>query len=177
MTSGLPVILIGMMGTGKSVVGKRVAEILGLPQRDTDAEIETTTSKTITEIFEELGEATFRSLESETLLKVLSDDSTGVISLGGGALLASENRNVLRGKGTVVWLYCSPEELARRLMDDSTRPLLRGETLRESLRVRQEERSSGYEELADISIDTTSLDIEVVARVIVENIAGGEARE
>lgn len=174
MTRELPVILVGMMGTGKSVVGRSIAETLRLQQRDLDTEIEATTAKSIPEIFEEFGEVTFRKLESEALRNLLSDDGIGVLSLGGGALLALENRNLLRGKGTIVWLYCSPEELVRRLKTDAGRPLLKGEALLDSLRLRAEERSSGYEELADLTIDTTLLNVEEVARMIAQNIAGGE---
>ena len=114
--------LIGMMGTGKTTVGAVIAERLSLPLVDTDAEVMTTTGKTIPELFAE-SEESFRSVES-SVINALADGAASVISTGGGAVLDQANVEVMRGTGRVVLLETSPDDLEDRLDLDGSRPLL-----------------------------------------------------
>ena len=114
----MSVVLIGYRGTGKSTVGKRLADRLWQPFVDTDELIVRKAGKTIREIFEKQGEKAFRDLES-TIVRDTLMLQEHVISLGGGALLREENRAALKASGhKVVYLKCAPEELYRRISED-----------------------------------------------------------
>jgi shikimate kinase len=109
--------LIGYRGTGKSTVGRRVAEQLGHPFFDTDVEIERRGGRSIAEIFADEGEGPFRALEAQ-VLDQLSRGSNCVLALGGGAVLRPGNRAKLKARGRTAWLVARPETLWQRMLDD-----------------------------------------------------------
>ncbi|MFV0301727.1 MAG: shikimate kinase [Paracoccus sp. (in: a-proteobacteria)] len=118
------IVLIGMMGAGKTAVGGELARKLGVRFIDSDHEIESAAAMTIAEIFARDGEDFFRARESEVLRRLL-DGPPMVISTGGGAWLRAENREVIGRKGLSVWLDCDLETLWNRVRMRSTRPLLK----------------------------------------------------
>ena len=119
------VVLVGMMGAGKTAVGKAVAAHLGVPFLDSDAEIERAANTTIAEIFERDGEPFFRHKERQVIGRLL-DEERGILSTGGGAFLSDENRDIISERGVSVWLNADLEVLWTRVRHKDTRPLLRG---------------------------------------------------
>lgn len=117
------IVLVGLMGAGKSTVGRRLAEKLALPFVDADHEIETAAGKTIPEIFADHGEAYFRDGERKVIARLL-DSGAAVLATGGGAYVNAETRNLIRGKGISVWLKADLPLLMRRVSRRSNRPLL-----------------------------------------------------
>ncbi|MBW7056380.1 shikimate kinase [Paracoccus bogoriensis] len=117
------IVLVGMMGAGKTAIGGELARRLGVPFRDSDAEIETAAAMTITEIFARDGEAFFRAREAEVLGRLLAGP-VGVISTGGGAFMQEGNRKAIGRTGVSVWLDCDMELLWQRVRQRPTRPLL-----------------------------------------------------
>lgn len=118
------VVMVGMMGAGKTAVGRALAARLGVPFLDSDAEIESAANMTIPEIFERDGEAFFRSKESQVIGRLL-DEKKGILSTGGGAFLSDANRQLISDKGASVWLRADLEVLWNRVRHKDTRPLLR----------------------------------------------------
>ncbi len=149
---GRSVVLIGMMGAGKTSVGKRLAQKLGLPFVDADDEIEAGAQMTIPEIFERFGEPYFRDGERRVIARLL-DDGPKVLSTGGGAFLNEETRRRVAERGVSVWLKPEFETLLRRVRKRSNRPLLRTDDPEATLRKLLEERSPTYA-LADLTIET-----------------------
>ena len=145
--------LIGPMGAGKTTVGRRVAAQLGLGFFDLDHEIEERSGATITLIFELEGEAGFRKRETE-LLNEFSARPGIVLSTGGGAVLAAENRRHLRERGYVVYLETTIEQQLKRLAHDRKRPLLAAPDRRERLARLAAERESLYRQTADLIMPT-----------------------
>ncbi|MDN5569344.1 MAG: shikimate kinase [Paracoccus sp. (in: a-proteobacteria)] len=118
------IVLIGMMGAGKTAVGTELARRLRVPFTDSDAEIESAAAMSISEIFARDGEEFFRDRESQVLTRLMAG-RPGIISTGGGAWLRAQNRRVIAAHGLSVWLNCSPEVLWSRVRQRSTRPLLK----------------------------------------------------
>ena len=116
-------VFTGFMGTGKTTVGRIVAEKLGRMFFDTDSMIEDSTGQSISEIFQSSGEAAFRKLESETIALAAGMDDI-VISCGGGAAVNSKNMDVLRKNGIIINLFASPEHLLKRVSRNDNRPLI-----------------------------------------------------
>ncbi len=164
------IVLIGFMGTGKSSVGRRLAQSRGWPRRDVDAMIATALGLRITEIFERLGQDRFRAEES-AILAGLDPSEKAIIVTGGGAILRPKNATRLHELGTVVCLSANMSTLLERLGRHSDRPLLQtadpAATIAELLRTR----APLYEAVADITIDTTGLSHDEVAAKIEESIA------
>ena len=146
---GLNLYLIGMMGTGKTTVGQRLAKELGYRFFDTDVLIERVAQKSINELFAEDGEAFFRELESQVLGEV-SACTRSVIATGGGAVLRPVNWSYLR-HGLIIWLDAPISLLVERLAEDNTRPLLKMDDLSLKLETLLAERKSLYQE-ADLQI-------------------------
>lgn len=119
-----PVVLVGMPGSGKSAIGRTLAERAGLRVFDCDAEIEAAANATIAEIFERDGEAFFRDREAEVLQRLLGQ-GPGVVSTGGGAWLQERNRRAIGAAGVAVWLDADLSLLWERVRHKDTRPLLR----------------------------------------------------
>ena len=121
---GRHLVLVGMMGAGKSTVGRAAARRLGRPFLDSDAEIEARTGRTVRQIFERDGEPAFRRLESEVLADALASKAPAVIAAAGGVVLDATNRRLLHDGGTVVWLRADPATLVDRVRNGVHRPLL-----------------------------------------------------
>ena len=122
---GKPIVLIGLMGVGKTTVGRRLAARVGLPFVDADHEIEAAAGMTITEMFERFGEAHFRDGERRVIARLI-DGRPKVIATGGGAFLHPDTRRLILDQATAVWLHAEPSVLAERVRRRDTRPLLRG---------------------------------------------------
>jgi len=118
------VVLVGMMGAGKTAVGRALAARLNVPFLDSDQEIEAAAARTIQEIFERDGERFFRDRESQIITRLLTEQS-GILSTGGGAFLAAQNRKEISDRGVSVWLNASLDLLWTRVRHKDTRPLLR----------------------------------------------------
>lgn len=119
-----PVVLVGMMGAGKTAVGTALARLLGVPFLDSDEEIVKAAQMSIPEIFERDGEPFFRARETEVIGRLLAD-RPAVISTGGGAFMAPVNRELIAARGVSVWLKADLELLWQRVRHKNTRPLLR----------------------------------------------------
>src|SRR5579863_1591580 len=121
---GRSVVLVGMMGAGKSTIGRRLSVRLALPFLDADAEIETAAGMSIPDIFESRGEADFRDGEARVIARLL-DSGPAVIATGGGAVMRQETRDRIRQKAVSIWLKVDTDVIMRRVKRRSDRPLLR----------------------------------------------------
>jgi shikimate kinase len=160
------VVMVGMMGAGKTAVGTGVARILGVPFMDSDEEIVRAANRSIAEIFERDGEPFFRARETEVLARLLRDTPC-ILSTGGGAFLSEANRNLIHDAGVSVWLRADLDLLWQRVRHKTTRPLLRTANPRETLRQLYEARVPFYQQ-ADIVVDS-ALDLsvdEMAAKVV-----------
>ncbi|MCO5090057.1 shikimate kinase [Bosea sp. (in: a-proteobacteria)] len=155
------IVLVGMMGSGKSSVGRRLAARLGLPFVDADTEIETAAQMTIPEIFAQRGEAEFREGERRVIGRVLTTRAPLVLATGGGAFMNAETRERVKELGISVWLRAEPEVLMRRVRKRSNRPLLHTDDPETTLRRMLAEREPVYA-LADITIQSRDEPHEVV---------------
>ena len=155
------IVLVGMMGSGKSSVGRRLAGRLGLPFVDADTEIETAAHMTIPEIFAQRGEAEFREGERRVIARVLATRAPLVLATGGGAFMNAETRERVKELGIAVWLKAEPDVLMRRVRKRSNRPLLQTADPEATLRRMLAEREPVYA-LADITILSSDEPHEVV---------------
>lgn len=146
------VVLVGMMGAGKTAVGRALAARLGVPFLDSDSEIELAANMTIPEIFERDGEAFFRDKESQVIGRLL-DEQQGILSTGGGAFLSERNRQMISDRGASVWLRADLEVLWNRVRHKDTRPLLRTADPHATLRTLYESRVPIYAQ-ADLVVDS-----------------------
>jgi shikimate kinase len=143
--------LVGLMGAGKTTIGRRLAERLQLPFRDADAEIELAAARSVSEIFQDLGENEFRSGEHRVIARLLGD-APHVLATGGGAYLHADTRALMRERAVTVWLKADLEVLARRVSRRDTRPLLRGKDPLQVLRAQAEARYPFYAQ-ADVTVE------------------------
>lgn len=160
------VVLVGMMGAGKTAVGRALAARLGVVFLDSDAEIESAANMTIPEIFQRDGEAFFRDKESQVINRLLAEQR-GVLSTGGGAFLSERNRRTISRKGVSVWLNARLDVLWGRVRHKETRPLLHTEDPQATLDALYQARVPLYS-LADLTVpsDGESTIDEMVDRVI-----------
>lgn len=159
------IIITGFMGTGKTTVGREVARRLGRPFVDMDALIEERAGMPVARIFTEAGEATFRAMESALCAELSASDGL-VIATGGGTLVAPENRERMLASGVVILLTATPDEILRRIGDDTTRPLLQVPDPRARIVELLAARREAYAAIP-WQVDTTNLSVEeVVARVM-----------
>ena len=160
------VVLVGMMGAGKTAVGRALATRLGVPFLDSDAEIESAANMTIPEIFQRDGEPFFRSKETQVIGRLL-DEEKGILSTGGGAFLADQNRQMITQRGASVWLKADLDVLWNRVRHKDTRPLLRTADPYATLRDLYEARVPVYAQ-ADLTVASdgeTSIE-DMVDRVV-----------
>ncbi|MEP9403410.1 shikimate kinase [Sphingomonas sp. VNH70] len=130
--SGKPIVLVGLMGVGKSTVGRRLAQRMKLDFVDADNEIEHAAGMTIAEIFERFGESHFRDGERRVIARLI-DGRPKIIATGGGAFMQDETRALILDQALAIWLDASPDVLADRVRRRDTRPLLRGKDPRKVL--------------------------------------------
>ena len=166
--------LIGFRGTGKTAVGRHLAEMTGLQFYDTDQVIEDLERMTIAEIFQKKGEMHFRIAEQQAILQ-LAVQKNLVVAVGGGACAREANVVAMRNSGTVVLLTASPDEIERRLQEDERTadqrpPLTDRRSLREEIDYLLEQRGADYRRTAHITIDTTFLTVDEVANSIIREI-------
>ncbi|UEM02982.1 shikimate kinase [Skermanella rosea] len=147
------VVLVGLMGAGKTSIGRRLAARLHLPFRDADNEIETAAGRTIEEIFEQFGEAEFRAGERRVIGRLLQDNPPHILATGGGAYMDPETRALIRSHGISVWLRAELDVLLARTSRRSNRPLLKQGNPREILGRLIDVRYPVYAE-ADITVDS-----------------------
>jgi shikimate kinase len=167
--AGKNLVLIGMMGTGKTEVGKRLAAKLGWCLADTDELLKQRAGQSITEIFRCHGEPYFRGLERE-LIRELAKRRGLVIATGGGVVLNAENIADLRAGGILVWLEAKTETLFARLQGDESRPLFGCEADLTALLCAREPL---YRDAAQLRVDTTGRTVLQVAEEILRILAGG----
>lgn len=144
------VVLVGMMGAGKTAVGKALAAMLDVPFLDSDVEIEAAANMKIPEIFARDGEAFFRDRETQVIDRLL-DGERGILSAGGGAFLSERNRCLIGQKGVSVWLKADLKLLWGRVKHKDTRPLLRTDDPYKTLKTLYEARLPFYE-MADLAV-------------------------
>jgi shikimate kinase len=159
-----PVVLTGFMGSGKSSVGKVLAERLGCRFVDLDAEIVAAAGRSINDIFAHDGEQAFRSMESACLERILGDGHS-VVATGGGVVVSDENRRTLRSRGVVVNLVVTLPQVLTRLRGAADRPLFAGSNAANSVKLLMDAREQFYAD-ADIRIDTDRKSVEDVAAEI-----------
>ena len=170
------VLLIGMMGAGKTTTGRLLAERLGWPYLDSDDEIERQTGRTVPEIWRQDGEPAFRAEESRVLAEACALDGSAVISVAGGAVLDLENRALIRGGGLTVWLRAEVNTLARRVGSGAGRPLLEGGPAAALSRL-SAQRAPVYAELADLVFDVDRMSPAQVVAAIVDALVGAGVDE
>lgn len=166
-----PIFLIGMMGSGKSTVGRRLATTLSREFIDADKELEARCGVPITTIFELEGEAGFRRREA-ALIEDLTQKPGLVLATGGGAVLLEENRRHLHARGLVVYLRATVQELWLRLRNDKVRPLLRAPDPRRRIAELVDLRDPLYRECAHMIVNTGRQPVDKVVREIVERLGG-----
>jgi shikimate kinase len=155
MIGGKSVYLTGFMGSGKTTVGKLIAEKLELPFVDLDQYIENKTGQKIANIFTEYGEERFRKIENDCLLEIISPLKQQIIALGGGTICYYHAVETIKANGFLIYLKTDVETLRKRLLKDSgQRPLLSGEDLKAYIEKKLEERRMYYEQ-SNYTFDAT----------------------
>ena len=158
--------LIGMMGTGKSTLGKTLSKNMQKPFIDLDSEIEKTGGSSVSEIFDRDGEERFREMETEQLKQY----SGSVVACGGGIVLKLENRHFIKENGIAILLTASMGELSQRLSDSDNRPLLANDITEEALTKLWLERQLDYLNTADFTIETGGKNPEELSEEIILRI-------
>ena len=148
------IFLVGLMGAGKTTVGRALARETGKTFYDSDHEVEARTGVRIATIFEIEGEARFRAREHETITDLVQLDNV-ILATGGGVVLNPDNRRLLAENGTVVYLRAAIDDLLARTQNDKSRPLLQTANPRAKLAELFEARDPLYREIADVVIDTS----------------------
>ncbi len=160
------VVLVGMMGSGKTSIGRRLAKVLDWPFQDADWAIEDAAGTSISNIFAEIGEDAFRRSERQVIARLMDERHQQVLALGGGSFVAEETRHLIKERAISIWLETDIDTLVRRTSRRTDRPLLNAGDSREILSRLLAERSATYAE-ADITIDSAAgSPTEVVARIL-----------
>lgn len=165
---GRPLVLIGMMGAGKTTVGRRLAGKLGRGFLDSDEEIEKAAHMTIPEIFEQRGEAEFRAGETRVIARILKDRDI-VLATGGGAFVQPDTRALVKAEAVSVWLKADVDVLFQRVSRRSNRPLLKTDNPRLTLQKLIEERYPLYEE-ADVTVMSRDVPQDAVAADLIDAV-------
>ena len=163
------VVLVGMMGSGKSTVGSRLAIRLDRPFVDSDDQVERRTGRTVRQIFEQDGEDAFRQHEAEALAEALASEEPAVIAAAGGTVLDEKNRRRMREGGVVVWLRADPATLADRAQRGDHRPLLRDDP-EGVIRTLDEERHDLYADAAHHVVDVGARTPDEVVDAVLEAV-------
>ena len=162
--------LIGFMGAGKSSVSAGLGRILGREVVEMDERIAAQEGMSIPELFAQKGEPYFRACET-ALLKSFAQGAPRIVSCGGGVPLREENVAAMRESGTVVLLTASPEVILERVKDSEERPLLQGHKDVPYIAALMEQRRPRYEAAADITVDTSQMNIEEVCRQVLRQVS------
>jgi shikimate kinase len=162
---GRSIVLVGLMGCGKSSVGRRLASRLGLPFVDADEEIERVAAKSIVEIFADHGEAYFRDGERRVIARLLSTGQQ-VLATGGGAFINPDTRANIRERGVSIWLRAELPVLMRRVSKRDTRPLLKSGDPEATMRDLMAKRYPVYAE-ADITIESRDVPHDVIVNEVI----------
>lgn len=165
--------LVGMMGSGKTVTGKKLAELLSYSFLDLDERIQQKSGRTVSEIFEKDGESSFRDQERKVLEETISTDKQ-VVATGGGAVLRSENISLMRRAGKVVFLDTSLNVIWDRVKNKKDRPLLKGDNPFEKLKKIFYDRESIYQDAADFIVNTDGLSADTAAKKVFERLRNRE---
>jgi shikimate kinase len=169
--NGRTIALVGLMGAGKSTVGRRLARTLSMPFRDADAEIEAAAGRSVAEIFAQFGEKAFRDGERRVIARLL-DEPPHVLATGGGAFADDETRRLINARAISVWLKADVELLARRVARRDTRPLLAGKDPLEVLRAHALARYGCYAE-AHVTVETGETAHQVAVDAIIAALSRG----
>ena len=169
MANNQNIFLIGLMGAGKTTIGRQLASELSLEFFDSDHEVEKRTGVTITHIFDIEGEVGFRKRET-AMLDELTEKKGIVLATGGGAILKPENRQFLMSRGTTIYLYANIDTLLERTSKDRNRPLLQTEDPHAKLEELLDIRDPLYRETADIIIDTGKDSVRLALKEILEKL-------
>ncbi len=179
-TKGYPIILIGLMGCGKTTVGKALSKRTGMPLLDTDSIIEEQVGKSIPDIFRDHGEPHFRTLETALLRYLINQklSPAPIISTGGGIVIRPENRILLKKLGFSIWLNVSVKALLQRTKFSTNRPLLQSPDRKEILTRLHSERRPFYREASHYRLNSTGMDVQTVvthacrqAEIFFENLS------
>ncbi len=170
------IFLVGLMGSGKTTVGRLLAKKLGMRFVDSDQEIEARTGATVSWIFEIEGEESFRRREVETINELTSQNGV-VLATGGGAVVHPENRKNLKARGTVIYLRATVHNILQRTMHDKTRPLLQTENRRQKIEELARQREKFYSEVADIVIDTGRPNVHAMVQTIMNQLANPDRKK
>ena len=162
------IVLTGLMGTGKSTIGKVLSEKMGVPLSDTDKIIEKEVGKTIHEIFNDSGEKYFRQVEEKVVGRLL-DKAAHIISTGGGSILSPKTRKAIKSKSFSIWVQCDVDIISNRIHDQEKRPLLKNKNILDTLVKKNKERIKFYRQ-ADSHIVNENSDIEMTVEAIVEEL-------
>ena len=161
------IILIGYMGCGKSTIGKKLSYAVRKPYVDTDKLIETKEKKTISTIFSEQGEEAFREMETACIKSLFEQKQEHVIAVGGGLPLRSQNRELLKKLGLVVYLDVSPETVYKRIgADVSSRPMLHSDDVPGRIRSLLNERRPLYLKAAHVAVDVNDRSLDAITEEI-----------
>ncbi|MCX8999208.1 shikimate kinase [Rhizobiaceae bacterium BDR2-2] len=167
---GRNLVFVGLMGAGKSAIGRMVAQELGLPFVDSDHEIERVSRMTITELFTAYGEAEFRALETRVIERLLQTGPR-VVSTGGGAFINPNTRQQIKGSGLSIWLRAELDVLWDRVSRRDGRPLLKTVNPKETLENLMKERYPIYAE-ADLTVQSRDVRKDAIVRDVLTAIAG-----
>lgn len=162
-------VFVGLMGAGKSVIGRMVAQQMGLPFIDTDAEIERVSRMSIPELFASYGEAEFRSLETRVIERLLKG-APRIISTGGGAFINERTRAAIEAGGVSIWLRAELDVLWERVSKRDNRPLLKTENPKQTLENLMNHRYPIYAQ-ADLTVESRDVRKEIVAGAVLSAIA------
>ena len=173
LTPDRSIVLIGLMGVGKTTVGRRLSKALGLKFRDADEEVERAAGRTVAEIFKDFGEAAFRDGERKVIARLLEEPPM-VLALGGGAFVDPETRAQVLEKATSVWLQADIDTLFNRVSRRDTRPLLHDPDPRGVLERLLESRTPAYAE-ADIHVDASASSHQTTLDTILQALQAREA--
>jgi len=160
------VVFVGLMGAGKTAIGRKVATALGIPFLDSDHEIETASRMSIPELFERYGETEFRALEQRVITRIL-ENGPQVLSTGGGAYMNAQTRQAIAAHGIAVWLKADLDVLMERVSKKQNRPLLKNPDPRAVMQKLMAERYPVYAE-ADVTVLTRDERKEVIAAEVIE---------
>jgi shikimate kinase len=163
------IVFVGLMGAGKTAIGRRVAADLSLPFIDSDQEIESVSRMSIAELFDRYGEAEFRALEQRVIMRVL-EGGPQVLSTGGGAFINAQTRSAIAERGLSVWLKADLDTLMERVTKKQNRPLLKTADPRGALERLMLERHPVYA-LADLTVPTRDAHKEVIAAEVMDALS------